>query len=67
MTNYAAPGSFNVSTTKEPRRMVQIAAVEDSESAYPMLVGLCNDGSVWMTWKEPRNWHAWEQLPEIPQ
>jgi hypothetical protein len=52
---------------KEPRRIVQIAAMPESERYCRAIIALCNDGSVFMTWTATSDWHEWEQLPEIPQ
>jgi hypothetical protein len=54
---------------KEPRRIVQIAAINEGELVY--LFALCNDGTTWRNdWPcadGRHDEHKWIQLPEIPQ
>jgi hypothetical protein len=50
---------------KEPRRIVQIAAVSATEYSRFTYVATCNDGTAWSLC--PGYDLKWEQLPEIPQ
>jgi hypothetical protein len=50
---------------KEPRRIVQIAAIQESSQCGPQILALCNDGTAW--WRLDLIGAPWNQLPEIPQ
>ncbi len=49
-------------TEKEPRKIIQIAASEDSN--WTTVFALCNDGTVWQC-ETPNG--VWKQYPQIPQ
>ncbi len=49
----------------EPRRIVQIATIPETQEYSAQIVALCNDGSVWT--RMDRDTSKWIQLPEIPQ
>ena len=52
-------------TKKEPRRIVQIAAIQESSQCGTQIIALCNDGTAW--WRFDLIEAPWNQLPEIPQ
>lgn len=52
------------------RKIIQIAACGDPPNSYPLLVALCNDGSVWAARYNYDSPNAlfrfrWSELPKI--
>lgn len=46
------------------RKPVGVATMLDQPSAQPKVVAVCDDGTAWML-EAP--YHAWRQLPDIPE
>jgi len=51
------------------RKIVQIAAVPETDITYGGVYGLCSDGSVWLCTNEQSTIaeREWLRLPDIPQ
>jgi aminoglycoside phosphotransferase (APT) family kinase protein len=56
-----------MSDIKEPRRIVHIATATEPETYCPIIVAICNDGTLWGLTTKRQGTSRWEQLPEIPQ
>ncbi len=49
-------------TEKEPRKIIQITAVERHGVEY--LTALCNDGTVWEIWARDGGWTKYKDIPQ---
>lgn len=45
------------------RKVIQIACNPESQSHFPELFALCNDGSIWVEC----NGEKWKQILDVPQ
>lgn len=43
----SARGVSNASSHMKKRKIIQIATTSDSDNAYPSIIALCDDGTVW--------------------
>lgn len=51
------------------RKIVQIAAIPETDSEFGKAVALADDGSVWAMELRGIAWerHFWERMPDLPQ
>ena len=48
------------------RKVVQIAVVQESETAQPAVLALDDDGTVWVGSLMSKTTPCWRQLPPLP-
>ena len=49
------------------RKIVQIAAVPETQAGYAAVYALSDDGCVWLWLDKPNENDCWGRLPDIPQ
>jgi hypothetical protein len=49
------------------RKIIQITSIPATESVNPVLIALCNDGTVWGKSINPMYETNWFEVPNIPQ
>lgn len=64
MVRYMVDGLEDVARPeRENRKIIQLAAIPQSDDTLPTLFALCNDGSVWFINKD----HFWLRVEPVPQ